>query len=164
MPFRRTIWKYDERYRIDCLNLPSDQIEAIARIQSIDAAKKRTPPIPVADAIKMFNLLEQVPKDCILNPKEFHQLVSKMDSWGAGIKTTVCIIAVMTDGRYPPLDKKIVHGARIRGIITAEEEKVLNGANLRSISEVYINKLVPLWTRDVERIRDPERVDKEWSS
>ena len=45
-PYRRSIWRHDDRYDIDPSSLSASEVATLCRLSSVDAAKKQVPPVP----------------------------------------------------------------------------------------------------------------------
>lgn len=162
-PYKRSIWDVDKRYSIDIANLSKEMQEKIAVVQSVESAKKRTPPIPISDIVKIINAVENLPSPAQITVKKFTTCLDKIDSWwGCGIKTSICILSVLKHGKYPPLDERIARAAKKKRIITEDEEKILNGKNKSKIASIYVNKILESWLKDLKEVKDPKKLDNKW--
>lgn len=161
-PYKRSIWDIDKRYSIDIDGLSKELLEKVGLVQSIESAKKRTPPIPISDIIKIVNAVECLPDPSEITVDKFKTCLEAIDSWGADIKTSICILSVLKQGLYPPLDWRIAKTAKIKNIVTDNEEKTLNGKNKDKIASIYVKKLLKGWTKELEQIKDPKALDNQW--
>jgi hypothetical protein len=161
-PYKRSIWDVDERYSIEIDNLSKDMLEKVGVVQSVESAKKRTPPIPIADIVKIINAVEKLPAPSELTVEKFQTCLEAIDSWGADIKTSICILSVLKKGLYPPLDWRIAKAAKIKNIVTDDEEKTLNGKNKNRIASIYVQKLLKGWAKELEQVKDPRTLDNQW--
>lgn len=171
--YRRSIWKMDDRYSINKDVLSGELLNKISCVQSVESAKKRTPPIPIQEVIDLIEAIEEIPDPENNTPLKFEEFLQKVEKiWGTGFKTSICILSVLTEGKYPPLDANIIKAARIISQnsnngeiqeISTHEAKVLNGTNREKLSKVYIGKLCPLWNQELEKNdKNPEKVDNMW--
>jgi hypothetical protein len=161
--YRRSIWKQDQRYQIDVDHVSTEALNKIGIVQSIEAAKKQTPPIPFRQILEIVSSIERLPDSAEITVADFEVALRKMDSWGAGLKTLICILSVLTNGRYPPLDRKIAKAARLKGIINDIEERALNATRPKKVAEIYVTKLVPRWLFELQNAASAESLDNEWA-
>ena len=52
-PYRNSIWSLDDRYAINDISIGAVEQKVIARLMSVDSAKKNTPPIPIKNLLKI---------------------------------------------------------------------------------------------------------------
>lgn len=161
--FRRSIWEQSQRYRTKYLGIDPDLIPVIDVIQSVEAAKKRTPPIPLNALIKIAELSKSLPDPSNVSVGQFKRLLDDLDCYGAGVKTVIAVIARVSGGKYPPIDEKIAAGLHVMGIITEGEEASLNGSSHVRIAGVYVNKIVPKWREELASGKSPKQIDEEWA-
>ena len=161
--YRRSIWNFDERYTIDKPLLDAELLKRISLVQSVEAAKKQTPPIPITDILKLIEIADNLPEPSKITTDTFKDQLSKVECWGAGIKTVICVLAVLTNGSYPPLDKKIAKAARLKQLINTDEEKAINGISHKTIAKIYVEKILPKWTEELES-QSAQQVDEEWGA
>lgn len=161
-PYKRSIWDIDKRYSININNLPRDMLEKIGIVQSIESAKKRTPPIPISDIVKIVTAVENLPDPSDISVEEFQTCLNEIDSWGADVKTSICILSVLKSGLYPPLDWRIAKAAKMKNMISESEEKILNSKNKNKIASIYVQKLLKGWTQDLREVKDPKTLDDQW--
>jgi electron transfer flavoprotein alpha/beta subunit len=82
---------------------------------------------------------------------------------GAGIPTVVCMLAVVSEGAYPPMDRRVAAGLRkLRRISKADAEKLESGEPAE-FAEVYVRKVIPAWIKE-RKSSSPEAVDHGWGS
>jgi hypothetical protein len=172
--YKNSIWNDDESYTnlglleggIDPRLLP-----LIAQLQNVEAAKKQTPCIPLKHLVRMA---EELPKDIgTLREVEYnvpktievlHGLLRKYYSVkGVGVKTLLAFVAVLSDGAFPPIDKKNTKGLRKIGVISKEEEKGLNGENLKKIADIYVRKVLAQWRLKRSEGKCPREIDDMWA-
>ncbi len=161
-PYKRSIWDFDKRYSIELGSLSGDALRKIGLVQSVESAKKRTPPIPVAYIINLVNVIEKLPPSSRISVQQFKKCLEEIDCWGADIKTSICILSVLKNGQYPPLDWRIAKTARKKNVIDDKEEQSLNGKNKEKIAKIYIEKLLPLWRKELDKVKDPKSLDNNW--
>ena len=123
--YKRSIWEKREQYLIDRDTMSAEDLEIISIIQTIESAKKRTPSIPIEAMLKLHENCMALEDNLTISSAEFKSFLSQNDILGAGIKTIICILAVLTNGKFPPLDIKIASAAKQKGYITEQEEKNL---------------------------------------
>lgn len=161
--FRRSIWEQNQHYKTKHSKINFDLIPIIDTIQSVEAAKKRTPPIPLNELVKIAEISKNLPPPSKITVKQFKELLNTFDCYGAGIKTIIAIIARVSKGKYPPIDKKILAGLRRGDVITEEEETALNGNTRRKIASIYVEKVLPKWRRELAKGKLPKDIDEEWA-
>lgn len=61
------------------------------------------------------------------------------------------------------LDKKNAKGLRKIGVISKEEEKGLNGQNLKRIVHIYVRKVLPQWRLKRSEGMCPREIDDMWA-
>lgn len=163
-PYRRSIWDIDGRYAVELDGVSSDLLKKIALGQSIESAKKRTPPIPIADLVRIIQSIEELPSPNVVTVQQFQAFLEAAKTiWGAGVKTIICMLAVFTEGTYPPLDSKIALAAKVLGYLDAPELKAINGASTQRIADIYVNRLLPAWSGELQASKlSPRDLDNEW--
>jgi hypothetical protein len=162
MPYRRSIWEGDDRYGTPSKRGAIDW-KLISTLQSIEAAKKRTPPIPLAELPKLANALKAPPQLDGLNAATFAAYLKSLLVYGCGIKTAVGMLAVISKGEFPPMDEKLAAGIRNRDWIDAAEAKALNGASVQRFAKVYVERVMPRWRKARARGRKPSAIDRRWA-
>ena len=160
--FRRSIWQQDERYKFRSETFFPDLLCKVCRVQSIEAAKKRTPPIPIPSIVRIIEVVEGLPDAADVTAEQFEEALKEMNCYGAGLKTLICIVAVMKHGQYPPLDERIAKAARLKNAVTVAEEHELNGRNRTRMAQIYVSKLLPKWLEELEHESSAEALDNSW--
>ena len=161
--YRKSIWEQNPEYRTEHKELNIDLIHIIDTIQSIEAAKKRTPPIPLKNLIKIAEISKELQNHSDITAEEFKRRLDMFGCYGAGIKTRIAIMSRLSEGKYPPIDEKNLRGLRNLGLISEKEEKTLNGKNREKIARVYVEKILPKWNEERAKGRKPENIDDEWA-
>lgn len=139
----------------------------IARLSSVDAAKKRIPAIPprqlleIAAAAKSMPTAKQATSDDLV---EF--LRSGLKHHGAGIPTLICMLAVTTNGDYSPMDRKVARGLAAKQKITEEDEAALTATpgNVPKFAKIYVEKVLPAWRESMAILQSPEQADNSWAN
>ena len=133
-------------------------------IQSIEAAKKRIPPIPFVQFPRLIDKLKSHPNPSTLKPDEFARYLEGIRTiYGVGIKVAVCMLAVLSKGRFPPIDEKVVKGLVNLQLVTREDGRILNGQNVQAFSKVFVRQVHRHWRRALSDGKTPEEIDKEWT-
>lgn len=164
-PYKRSIWDKNREYETE--NKLDDKliqkIGVIQKIQRVEAAKKQAPPIPLKDLAKIAESSDKFSN--IKTDDEFREKIEKLGKiYGCGVKTGIAIIAVISKGKYPPIDKKNLAGLCKKGVITKKEEKILNGKSYAKIASIYFDKILPEWKKDLPKNNnDPKLVDEKWA-
>lgn len=162
--YRRSIWDFDDRYAIEEDRVSPTLLQQIGLVQSIEAAKKRTPPIPIGSIIQMIRKIENLPDSSQITQEQFEKAIKDLDCWGARTKTVICILSVLKNGRFPPLDWKIARAARLKKLINENEERSLNGNSNKKISEIYVNKVLPQWLEELNVTKNAKELDNNWGN
>ena len=112
-PYRNSIWNLDDRYAIDDILIGEAERQIISRLMSVDSAKTNTPPVPIKSLLKISAKAKRLPAAKKATTKRVAAfLESTLTLRGAGITTLICMLAVETNGRYPPMDRKFAQGLR----------------------------------------------------
>lgn len=160
--FRRSIWQDDQRYaRAEGASLP-ENAEVIARLRWVEAAKKQVPPIPDQGFVEIANLANKVPAAEYATSEAIARYLKDATAiFGAGPAVCICMLAVLREGEFPPIDRKIIGGLRTMKQITKEQECCLESADTDSFARTYVEAVVPAWNRarDGHR-RTPEQADE----
>jgi hypothetical protein len=138
-------------------------LKLIATLQGIEAAKKRTPPIPIAQLSELSKQLRFRPSLKGLDASTFAAYLKELRVYGCGIKTAVCMLAVISNGAFPPMDDKLAAGLRKHGWIEPHEAKALNGASVNKFSTAYIERVFPRWRAARSRGDKPSKIDARWA-
>jgi hypothetical protein len=165
-PYRRSIWEKDFRYRIDFESLSRADLDLIASLSWINAAKINVPPITPKHLLRVSKAIDAMQRGAAGTAARLEQFLVALSedaggSDGSGIRVLICMLAVKSNGLYSPIDRKIAAGLRSLGIVTPREERILNGTNPRTFSGAYYAKVLPAWRKALMG-RDPREVDEEW--
>jgi hypothetical protein len=164
MPYRRSIWKPNAKYKPPPERAGGADLKLIAMLQRIEAAKKRTPPIPIVQLSKLARELKSRPKLKALDAAKFAAYLRKLRVYGCGIKTAVCMLAVVSKGTFPPMDEKLAAGLCERGWIEPDEAKALNGVGVKKFSRAYVERVIPRWKEARSRGEAPQKIDERWAN
>ena len=128
-PYRRSIWRHDPRYDVDPSALSASEVATICRLSSVDAAKKQVPAIPPNGLLAIAKAARALPAVGRVSANQICKfLESTVSIHGAGIPTVVCMLAVESEGAYPPMDRRVVAGLRKLGHISkADADKLESG-------------------------------------
>ncbi|KZY33591.1 hypothetical protein A3754_08420 [Alcanivorax sp. HI0083] len=161
-PYKKSIWDFDARYGIDSAEIGDSERKTISRLMSVDAAKKNVPPVPISGLLEISNLAKGMP-DAVSATKEdienFIGLAKRFN--GAGVPTVICMLAVETDGDYPPMDRRFSSGLEKKGIVSKAYRKSLKGGSIKKFSRVYVEKVIPAWKESLKG-RTPQEADNYW--
>lgn len=161
-PYKRSIWDQDERYKVDSISFSENDKATVARLMSVDAAKKNTPPIPISGLLSISTLAKAMPKSEVATMQHIEGYISGAEKiHGAGIPTAICMLSVETVGDYPPIDKKFSAGLKQAGVITEEDKKSLVGSNKSKFAKVYVEKVIPEWKKSLKG-RTVQQADNYW--
>lgn len=161
--FRRSIWVKNQAYKTEFHKIDSKLFQIIDIIQSVEAAKKQIPPIPLNNLIKMAELSKDLPNPSGITEEQFRKLLEDFHCYGSRPKTAIAIIAKLSGGEYPPIDEKTSKGLRDMKIITESDEKSLNGQSSRRITKIYVEKVLPAWRKERQSGKSPKQIDEEWA-
>lgn len=161
-PYRKSIWDVDENYNIEKLPLDLETLKLISKLISIDAAKKNVPPVSLLDLLKISSAaktMNTAKNVTIAEVEEF--LESLLNIKGAGIPTLICMLAVESNGDYPPMDRKFSHGLYSKLKISSSEKRALSRNSIAAFAKVYVEKVIPAWVES--RINmSPQEADNFW--
>jgi hypothetical protein len=161
-PYRRSIWKRPTEYDVNLSTLTEAELATIVRLAWVDAAKKNAPPIAAINLLTISKAANEMPSIESVEPRHIEDyLRSGIKILGTGIAVLICMLAVETDGAYPPMDRKFASGLRERGKVSEAELECLKGRNVEKFAEVYASKAIPAW-RESRNSRTPEEADKYW--
>ena len=163
-PYRRSIWRHDSRYDVDHAALSASEVATICRLSSVDAAKKQVPPIPPKGLLAIARAARALPAVGRVSANQIQKFLEDTVSvHGAGIPTVVCMLAVVSEGCYPPMDRRVAAGLlRLKYIGKADADKLESGEPLE-FAEVYVAKVIPAWTKERKSL-SAEAVDNRWGS
>jgi len=161
-PYRRSIWRHDERYDIDHFALSASEVAAICRLSSVDAAKKQVPPVPPKGLLAIAKAARALPAVGRVSANQIVKFLEDTVSiHGAGIPTVVCMLAVESEGTYPPMDRRVVAGLRKLGRISQTDADKLESGELADFADVYVRKVIPAWIKE-RKSQSAEAVDHGW--
>jgi hypothetical protein len=162
--FRRSIWEFDERYQKLSTTLSEQDLADIASLQSVEASKKRTPPAPLIGLLGIARALRSLPDELLTEARFLALLREQLLPYGIGLKTATCMLAVFTDGKYPPMDDKISKGLFAMGVISESEHAALNSASESAFATPYIAKVLPEWLAARAHGALPKAIDHAWAN
>jgi hypothetical protein len=164
-PFRNSIWPSTDKYQFrSCTN---EEFDAVAKIFGLWAAKLNIafPSLDVCrklatEAASVIELASTADQDRMITLLEQYLARTKLLP-DVGITTAICLLAIWSDGRFAPIDRKVASGMRNLGILSANEEKTLGGNSFARIAHVYVMKVLPAWVKETKRLT-PKEVDDHW--
>jgi len=163
-PYRRSIWRHDPRYDVDHAALSASEVATICRLSSVDAAKKQVPPVPPRGLLAIAKAARALPAVGRVSANQICQfLESTVSIHGAGIPTVVCMLAVESEGTYPPMDRRVVAGLRKLGYINKAGAEKLESGEILEFASVYVAKVIPAWIK-ARKSQSAEAVDHGWGS
>ena len=144
------------------LALTDVELKSISRLAWVDAAKKNAPPIAATNLLAISKTAREMPSAASAEPRDVIHYLSRGSNYlGAGILVLICMLAVETDGDYPPMDRKFASGLRAQKKISLKDLERLNGKNLTEFAKVYVHKVIPAWC-ETRKGRSPEEADRFW--
>lgn len=168
-PFRKSIWEITGDYRFD--KCTEQELDDVALVYDIMAAKLRIAFPTPAVCRGLIVAITTLPDDPAAVPTA--ELIPMIDQYlhttksmrGVGITAAICSLAVLTQGRYAPMDQKVAKGLQNLGVVTAEEVRQLTGSAIRigSFVQIYATKVLPAWYAETQK-RVPEQADAYWGS
>lgn len=161
-PYKKSIWDQDLRYAVADVKIGKRERQVIARLMSVDAAKKNTPPIPIQGLLTISVLARAMPKAALATRTNVESYIANASAvHGAGIPTVICMLAVESNGDYPPMDEKFSAGLNKKGIISDSESRSLNGSSQKRFAKIYVEKVIPAWM-DSLKDRTAQEADNYW--
>ncbi len=160
----RSIWDYNRKYNLIGDLLINADAKLLARLQSIEAAKKRTPPVPLAHLIRLCDLLANRPRVDRVDAEAFAAYLSRLIGYGVRIPIAVCMLSVLSNGAYPPIDAKVTIGLLRRKLITERQASALKGNKPKVFAPVYVCAVLPEWRRLRKQGMSPRVIDEKWSA
>lgn len=161
-PYKNSIWERDSRYVLDRASLSAKELETIARLSEVDVAKKQVPPVPALSLLAISSAAKKVIATRHVKIEDVQEYLDRtLIHHGAGIATVICMLAVESNGRFPPMDRKFAAGLRAREVISAAEEKHLTAKKSMHFCRTYVEKVIPAW-RESRRTRTPMQADNYW--
>ena len=163
-PYRRSIWRHDDRYDIDPSSLSASEVATLCRLSSVDAAKKQVPPVPPKGLLAIAQAARLLPAVGRVSANQIAKfLESTVSIHGAGIPTVVCMLAVESEGAYPPMDRRVVAGLLQLRHITRAEADGLESGELVEFAHVYVTKVIPAWIK-ARKSQSAAAVDHSWGA
>ena len=162
--YRRSIWQHNTAYDIELSGLSKAELKEVGRLASVDAAKKRTPPVPLKCLLIISRAVREMPRPRAATQDDLEKYLSTtLQCPGVGIATAICMLAVQRNGEYPPMDKKVASGLRALRKIDAEKMKNLTCGRptktaIAAFAETYVRDVIPVWL-ELRKIRAPSEAD-----
>jgi hypothetical protein len=165
-PYKDSIWDMDTRYEIGEVDFDEETKKLIGRLMSVDSAKKNTPPIPIRGLLKIHEEWNKISDEEVIDRTKVENfLTATKEIRGAGFLSLVCILAVLSEGEYPPCDRKFSAGLLKKQKITEDEEHILlKTSSVAKFAEVYVDKVLPAWQESRENFLTPKEADEFWGS
>ena len=160
----RSIWDFNREYILVGGLRKDVDTKFLARLQSIEAAKKRTPPIPLAHLIGLCDILKNRPRIDRVDAAAFAVYLSHLIGYGIRIPIAICMLSVTSNGAYPPMDAKVAVGLLGRKLITAQQASALKGNEPKIFAPVYVCEVLPEWRRLRKQGMSPRLIDDKWSA
>lgn len=164
-PYRKRIWAPSAAY--DFTNLSLEQLHCLSVVYAMFAAKLNIPfPTPTAVLSACAAIAELLALPESTDPEPLREPVSRymklaLSQKGFGFATAICLLAVLSHGRYAPIDRKNIAGMAKLQIVTREEASILIRKDLTAWIEVYLGKVMPAWWVE-QRTLSPEEIDCKW--
>jgi len=163
-PYKRSIWTHDARYDLPSAGFAPQESIVIARLMSVDSAKKQVPPIPPMQLLQISALAKKLPPAQSATKRDVEDYLSaRHQLFGAGIAVMICMLSVESNGDYPPMDRKFAAGMRARGKIDQTQESSLTSPSDTDFAAVYVEKIIPAW-HESRLTRTPKEADDYWGS
>lgn len=160
----RSIWEYNRNYDLLAGLVKNADAKLLSQLQSIEAAKKRTPPIPLAHLLRLCHLLKKRPPVDKVDADTFSTYLSRLLGYGIRVPTAICMVSVVSKGRYPPMDTRVTDGLLRRNLITGQQAKALRSNDPGVFSEVYVGVVLPEWRKLIRQGIKPSAIDRQWSA
>lgn len=166
-PFRKSIWTNSGDYHFG--KCTEHELDGIAQVYAVVAAKLQIAFPTPAVCKELLTAVAAVPDDpssCSaidLIPTLEQYLRASKSMRGVGIPVAICVLAVIKEGRYAPIDRKTAAGLHTLGVVTEEEVQHLTGAAIHRFVRVYANKVLPAWCREIQQ-RLPAHADAYWGA
>lgn len=126
--------------------------------------KKQVPSIPPKGLLAIAQAARSLPPvDRVSAMQVIQFLEGTLSIDGAGIPSVVCMLAVVSDGAYPPMDRRVVAGLRTLGHIGQLDVDKLESGEPEEFGEVYVNKVIPAWVK-ARKSKSAEDVDHAWGA
>ena len=169
-PYRSSIWTVDKEYSIS-RRFTTSEFRIISRLLAVNVAKMTVPIIAPANLLEISKRAKMLVR--VLSRSNHCDRVKKQnvakfldDSLayrGAGILTVICILAVVSDGEYPPMDRYVANGLLSKKKITEIQKKKLLAKSNEDFADVYVGKVIPAW-RQERKNRTPQEIDDFWGA
>ncbi|WZV78054.1 hypothetical protein AAFM48_08150 [Burkholderia pseudomallei] len=167
LPFRKSIWKNAGDYHFG--KCTEHELDGIAQVYAIVAAKLQIAFPTPAVCKELLAAVAAVPDDpssCStidLIPMLEQYLRASKGMGGVGIPVAICVLAVVKEGRYAPVDRKTAAGLQTLAEVTEAEARHLTGTAIRNFVRVYVTKVLPAWVREIQQ-RMPAHADAYWGA
>lgn len=160
--YRRSIWCHDANYDFSPESWSRDDLAAIARLASVEAAKKRIQPIPIRSLLAISKSAKQMPAASDATEEQLAAFLTEgKRHQGAGVVTLICMLSVETNGDYAPIDRKFVAGLIAKDKISKCERKSLLSSDICAFARAYLKRVIPAW-HESRANRLPFEADKFW--
>ncbi|MDP1790297.1 MAG: hypothetical protein Q8L12_06935 [Methylibium sp.] len=144
--YRRSIWCHDANYDFAPESWSPDDMAAISRLASVEAAKKRIQPIPINSLLAISRSAKQMPAASDATEEELVDFLTEGKAHqGAGVVTLICMLSVETNGDYAPIDRKVAAGLLAQGNISEGERTSLLSSDVWGFSKAYLKRVIPAW-------------------
>ena len=165
-PFRRSIWATNTHYSADTEIVSPDRAADLVLLRQVEAAKKRTPPTPASALVCVASAFRDLlSKDEPDHPEHFKTaLCLARTQYGLGIRTAIAMLAVLSNGDFPPIDEQTSRGLEAMGIITAGQRTALLGNSIERFCEVYLGPVLRQWRIARQELRKPKDIDESWAN
>jgi hypothetical protein len=167
MGYKKSIWKPGNHYDSNKETIKPENQKIISLLRIIERAKKQISPISDADLLKIYQGIRIVIDGDIENEKaNLSDLIEKIiEIEGCGVKTGLCMLAVISKGEFPPIDDKVTGHLRKNEYLMQEEYERLNSQYIRveRFAQLYL-KVRDVWRKQLkENGLSPEELDNKWS-
>lgn len=167
LPFRKSIWTPTGGYQFG--GCTRREFSWVSRIYDVFRAKLNIAFPSLSSCVALAYAIAALPDDpapvapTVLEAAIGAFLLATRQLPSVSTATAICTLAVFKDGRYAPIDRKVVAGLVNGGIVGAAEADALLGQNVAAFSYVYVHKVLPEWQRETRR-RGPPEADAFWAS
>lgn len=171
---RNSIWKNDGTYPIGPNAFLGGLSESAWRLAWVNLAKLRIPPADFSLLPDIALAITCVPEQA--TEEEIVEFLLKAKGWkGVGVRMAICMLARETNGRFPPIDEKIVPGMRAwsgyghgRTAMSPENETALLTSSfakqkLTAFSKVYLGPGLNIWREAVAFYGGNQEADEKLS-
>ena len=167
LPFRKSIWRKSTDYQFG--NCSPDEFNVVAQLYDVISAKLRIAFPNLADSLALVMAIASLPDEPAEAGRDGLEAAIKLFLSraillrGIGIAVAICALAVLKNGRYAPIDRKVVSGLLNLGILTGGDANFLLGNDIGEFARVYTMTVLPAWHTETQR-RTPEQADAYWAS